>query len=105
MTKLGSFFREKNIRVRSGHADGADWAFEQGTREVCDVFIPWAGFNSVKPYLGFVHILDKTPAGTLYRPRLENLVRNFHPAPDKLSTGVRKLMQRNCLQVLGSDLS
>ncbi len=104
MIRLGQYFKAQGVRARSGHADGADFAFEQGAQEATDVFIPWKGFNSVKPYLGFVYILDQTPAGKLYKPGLEALVKKFHPAPERLSAGANKLMQRNCLQVLGPEL-
>lgn len=91
------------IRVRSGHADGADYAFEQGALEACDVYLPWATFNSDKPLLGvplglpFVHrVVEADP--------FNELVQAYHPLPSQLSNSGWQLMRRNGPQVLGLDL-
>lgn len=35
-------------RLRSGHAAGADSAFEEGAFPNCDIYIPWNGFSDIR---------------------------------------------------------
>jgi hypothetical protein len=82
-----------NYTLRSGGADGADAAFERGA-ELKEIFIPWNGFNGLR-----------SDGKTIIVPSIcERYVRDFHPAPDKLSPGAFKLMNRNAYQVLGPNL-
>ena len=46
MKKIGEWCKEINFTLRSGHAEGADWFFEQGAQENCTAYLPWAGFNN-----------------------------------------------------------
>lgn len=85
--------------LRSGHADGADKAFEEGAvkgRGKMEIFLPWDGFNNGHRDKG--HIV----------PRLSEyhfeIVKQAHPAYAWLSTTIRKLHARNVCQVLGEDL-
>lgn len=89
--------------LRSGHAPGADKAFENGVDSAyafCDnstikkeIFLPWKGFEgSVSTYY--------TPS-----PEAHRMARRFHPMYDRLSQGAQKLHARNCHQVLGYSLN
>lgn len=49
MTEIAIYLRKKDWILRSGHASGADWAFEQGAKESSHIFVPWKGFRT-KPY-------------------------------------------------------
>lgn len=84
-------------RVRSGGAEGADYAFERGAMDFTDVFLPWGNFNKHLPRLGLPIVVDPSDA-------LDALVTTYHPASRNLSHGGWSLMRRNGPQVLGLDL-
>lgn len=101
MTRVGEWCHENDVYVRSGHAPGADYAFEKGAQKHAIVYLPWKGFNSDQPY--------KTPYGIILdgvhpvaRKAAYNSVHFFHPNPLSLTRPVMKLMARNYLQVMGS---
>jgi hypothetical protein len=81
--------------LRSGGAPGADAAFESGVydHKKKEIYLPWRSFN----------------CNTSTRHRVTDeallLAGKYHPAWDKLPHGARKLMGRNCYQVLGDDLN
>lgn len=95
--------------LRSGHAPGADLAFEQGVAHgmcwpECDdverfveIYLPWRSFNK--------------EASVAVRPRLNEptpeameVAAEYHPAWQYLKPAVKKLMARNAHQVLGANL-
>jgi len=79
--------------LRSGAADGADKAFEAGSLpHLKEIYLPWPRFN------GSRSTLDTVDQAAL------DIAAQLHQAWYKLSQGVRKLMARNCYQVLGRDL-
>lgn len=97
MMKVGEYALNNGWTVTSGHAAGADYAFEIGAKKNCIAYLPWDGFNSSLPMLGTPIVVPHTTA-------LDDIVRKFHPAPDKLSSGGWALMRRNAYQVLGEGL-
>lgn len=97
MKTIGEWCRINGVTVRSGHADGADWAFESGAQDLCVAYIPWSGFNSH-------FISDATIVLPEYTKELMEIAEQFHPAWEKLTHGAKKLIARDGLQVLGSDL-
>lgn len=96
MKKIGQWARQNKIVVNSGHADGADWAFEQGAQEYCTAFVPWRGFN--------IHLRSKASI-VVYNPTEEAMksVFFYHPYPRSLSKTVQLIMARNWAQVMGQD--
>lgn len=96
MQDLAAALAAHGYVLRSGGADGADTAFEQGARRVPGVephiYLPWRGFNA-NPSSRFT-----VPAEAFL------LARGVHPAWDRLSDAVRKLHARNACQVLGDGL-
>jgi hypothetical protein len=93
--QIGSEFAKQGYMLRSGGADGADTAFEEG----CDlfngnkeIFIPWKGFNNSK--------------SNLYNIPREAfaIAKEFHPNWAACSDGAKKLHTRNVMQVLGTNL-
>ncbi len=78
--------------LRSGAADGADSAFSSGCT-IKEVFLPWKNFNG--------------SASTLFNISDEamTLASELHPGWLKLSEGAKKLMSRNCYQILGENLN
>jgi hypothetical protein len=83
-------------RLRSGHAPGADQAFEQGAAGDADIFLPWPAFERATPVLGRAF---SQPA-----PAAFDLAREHHPNWPALRRGGRALHARNCHQILGWTL-
>jgi len=84
--------------IRSGHADGADYAFEKGAREKCIVYLPWDSFNHDKPILGKASALNFIDEDAF------NIVLEHEPHAVSCSNGVKLLKCRNVYQVLGRDM-
>lgn len=79
--------------LRSGGADGADTAFEDGVTSLRkEIFLPWKGFNN-----------NPSQLYTICEEALK-IAEQFHPAWFACSMPARKLMARNVYQVLGKDL-
>ena len=85
------FLNEKNYTLRSGGANGADSFFEEFALKK-EIFLPWRGFNNNNSLL-----FEPTTEAFLTAER-------YHPRFKSLSFGAKKLMARNCHQVLGLDL-
>lgn len=105
---------ELGITGRSGGALGADLIFEQAYYEAIldnktmpdhtEIFVPWQGFRAIKDIpnpLESFHLIQTDPALV---KQAEQMVRETHPAPHKLSQGAMKLHSRNMNQVFGLDL-
>lgn len=88
--------------LRSGHAPGADQAFERVLSRLPDwtcseVFLPWPSFESgveINADLIVDHPSKEARA----------IAEQFHPAWDRLSSGGKALQARNSYQVLGPRL-
>lgn len=98
MTKIGAWCKKNQFSLYSGHADGADWAFEQGAQEYCTAFLPWKDFNNNLLSLSKKVIIQPTD-------KLIEITKEYHPAPYGLTQGVLQLMCRNACQILGEDLN
>lgn len=96
MTKIGAWCRTYRILVRSGHAEGADYAFEAGALDWCLVYLPWRTFNSAAPVLG-------QSVEVKSNDKLNELVWKYHPKPKRLTYNGHLLMRRNGAQILGYD--
>lgn len=82
--------------LRSGAADGADTAFEKGCVSVGgpkEIYLPWKDFNDNPSSLHNISYFALELAEDVYGPKWEYL-----------SDGAKKLMARNCYQVLGENL-
>lgn len=95
MRRIASRLCSLGMILRSGAAEGADSAFEQGVPadDAKQIFLPWKGFRD-----------HKSPLHGVCAGAIE-LGRAFHPVFDSLSQGQQKLMARNAYQILGPDLS
>ncbi len=96
MHLLGSELCKDGFTLRSGHAPGADTAFERGCDTVDstkkEIYLPWRGFEgSDSPYYTVgIDAMD--------------IAKKFHPNWPALRQGGMKLMGRNAYQVLGRTL-
>lgn len=102
MIKIGYALGQAGWTLRSGHAEGADQAFELGAIRAdseMEIYLPWKGFNGAptSPIHQYIPIRD-------YHPEAVRVAEMFHPAWDKCSNGARKLHQRNVYQVAGIEL-
>ena len=96
MVQVGKYMAKTGHTLRSGGAEGADKAFQFG----CDfksigkkqVFLPWPGYNHQDSEYNYVCQEAMVIAS------------QFHPAWGNLSPAVKKLMGRNCYQILGPNL-
>lgn len=93
MTKIAKRLQEEEFTLRSGGADGADFAFELGAGYKKEIYLPWKNFNSNKSEL-FI------PSESAMK-----LASEIHPVWDKLNRGGKLLHARNCHQVLGKNLN
>lgn len=96
MKTFAIFLGGKAAILRSGGADGADTAFENGCLFVNgkkEIYLPWKNFNNNKSK--FYNISNEAI----------KIAKEFHPAWNKLSDGAKKLHSRNVYQVLGYNLN
>lgn len=91
MRKVAERLESRGYTLRSGGADGADTAFEEGCLRK-EIFIPQPGFNQ-----------RSTPFNTVSTEALR-VAAAVHPALNRLSDTVQSLMGRTSYQVLGRDL-
>jgi len=98
MVKMGRWCRDNYIQLRSGHAPGADQAFESGAAHFCTAYLPWSSFEEHATKTGARLVTPNNWTELMLHAR------EFHPAWDRLGDGARKLMARNSAQVLGLDL-
>lgn len=97
--QIGEDLAREGYTLRSGHAEGADSAFEVGCDKVNgqkEIYIPWKNFNGSKSDL----IIEWN--WNLNSQKAYDIAREFHPYYENLKPFVRKLMARNSFQVLGN---
>lgn len=100
MMQIGAYLGERGALLRSGHARGADQAFEQGAKSVKgkrEIMIPWNGFEGGFTNMKHFYIPQDSEA-------LNAIAAHHHPAWDRLPPTVQLLHKRNGCQVLGLDL-
>ena len=87
--------------LRSGHARGADQAFENGSG-LKEIHLPWPGYNGA--YVGSTNNGDVEYLIPKRTKELLVAAEKHHPAWDRLTTSVKNLMVRNTSIILGRDL-
>lgn len=101
MTQIAGELYDKKYILRSGCAEGADTAFEEGATdffrnyELTELYIPWPGFG--KRPLNCVKLTE--PQYYAYE-----IAKYFHPRWDVLTPGGRMLHARNVHQIYGKDV-
>ncbi len=93
--RIAIWLNGKGYVLRSGHAIGADLAFEKAVwfDSSNQIFVPWEGYNGSNSK--YFHVLE---------PALKH-AEKFHPAWNKLNLSSKLLIARNSYQVLGSRLN
>lgn len=105
MLDIGYQLASSGWTLRSGGAEGADTAFEQGAgssaNSKMEIFIPWEGFNSCWSNKNdkYVNVVDAS-----INKQAQAIAAQFHPNWNACSSGARRLHSRNVFQVLGADL-
>jgi hypothetical protein len=101
MTEIAKHLGPSGWKLRSGHADSADKAFEKGaviSSSPREIHLPWGGYNNQ---------IDDNVNYFVPDPRIPNLLevtaRN-HPIWDKLGLPIKNLMVRNTTIVCGLDM-
>jgi len=95
MTRIAQRLDRGGWTLRSGHAAGADTAFEDGS-DRREIFLPWSGFNDHGPKSGAKWFHDPTSAALA-------IAQLHHPTWFGLKDSVRRLHARNVHQVLGAN--
>lgn len=109
MTRIGYVLADQAWTLRSGHAPGADWAFELGALKAngkMEIYLPWRYFNNAP------EARDRSPRNSGYIDastlpnfvEAENIAGHFHPNWTACGQGARKLHTRNVYQVAGEHL-
>jgi hypothetical protein len=101
MTGVAVALAGAGFTLRSGFANGADMAFEEGCDHINgkkEIFIPWFKFNGSNGRPSHIVASDEQFSQAM------RLSAQFHPNWDNLSQPVKKLMARNAFQVLGLNL-
>lgn len=95
MRALAHRLEQMGYTLRSGGANGADLAFEEGVTDPRhkEIYLPWKSFNN--------SISDLT----VQLDGAYELASRHHPAWNSLKDSVKKLMARNSHQVLGHFLN
>lgn len=85
----------KRLILRSGRAEGADSAFEDGCDEghgKKEIYLPWPRFN------------NSTSTLIVQPGKAFEIAETYHPAWSRLPEGAKKLHARNSHQILGWEL-
>lgn len=94
--RIAAYLAYKGCILRSGGADGADSAFEEGCdlidSSLKEIYLPWKKFNH---RLNGIHTI---------LPEAYEIAKQFHPAGENLRYPALKFHGRNVHQVLGRDL-
>lgn len=102
MSSIGTQLASAGWLLRSGHANGADQAFETGCDAVNpalkEIFLPWEGFNQA-------HSDEQTTGYLEPSAHQVTIAARSHPAWDRCKQGAKLLLARNVPILLGETLS
>lgn len=103
MTNIAKGMARLGWTLRSGAAEGADTAFEEGA-DAREIYLPWDRYNNRD-----VHAFSLSGEKHTYvggrSVEAREVAAEAHPAWDNLSGGAQKLHGRNANQVLGPDMT
>jgi hypothetical protein len=98
MTRAAFALLKRGYVLRSGHAIGADSAFERGAGDAAQIFLPVPGWR------GSASSFHLGTLGPEIWGRAREIAAAHHPAFANLSRFVQDLHTRNVFQVLGPAL-
>ncbi len=98
MTRAAFALMKRGYVLRSGHAIGADSAFERGAGSAAQIFLPVPGWR------GSASTFHAGTLGAELWGRAREIAAAHHPAFAGLSRFVQDLHTRNVFQVLGPTL-
>ena len=97
MFAIAEDLARRGFVLRSGHADGADIAFERGAHAgAAEIFLPWPGFNSSIGPVSARHRYYSSPSEAALRDWIR-----FHPNPAACLQAASKLHARNLHELMG----
>lgn len=97
MVAIAQGLAARGMVLRSGHADGADLAFERGARDgAAEIYLPWPGYNSTHAPVSPRHRYYQGPTEAAMRDWIR-----FHPNPQACSRAAARLLARNMHQLMG----
>lgn len=94
MTNIAANLSQSGWTLRSGHAKGADQAFEAGAKSK-EIFLPWLGYNRSPSYATIREVDQKQ----------WDIAKEHHPAWNRCSETAKRLLCRNVPILLGHSLS
>ena len=98
MKALATKLEKDGWTLRSGGADGADYAFSKGVEKEAEIYLPWSGFainlQLTKVRHKYITVENDSEAEDFLK---------FHPSPHRLYQAGKKLMVRNFRQIIGKD--
>lgn len=97
METIAAEFARAHWVLRSGHAPGADQAFERGAGGRAEVYLPWPSFEA-QVRVQSDHLIDHPSKAA------HELAAEHHPNWLNLKQGPRQLHARNGHQILGQEL-
>lgn len=103
MRGIASTLGQRQWLLRSGHADGADIAFEEGCMSVSgtkEIYIPWNGFHKAR------HGENDAYAVHVLKNHIQaiDIAGQTHPNWKACGNGAQLLHTRNVYQIMGMDL-
>lgn len=103
MRGIASTLAERHWTLRSGHADGADIAFEEGCMSVNgtkEIYIPWQGFHKAR------HGSNDAYAVHCLKNHIQaiGIAADTHPNWKACGEGTQMMHTRNVYQILGMTL-
>lgn len=111
LSSLAMCFYQKGLRLRSGRAEGSDYAFQRGAEHSSklrkerdtfnqEIYLPKPNFNTCFGRIGAIDTW-KLPN----YEEAEKIMEDIHPAGRYLKGFARQAHTRNVYQVLGLDLN
>lgn len=96
MWRTAVLLRRTGWTCRSGHADGADRAFEDGARQEAEIYLPMPGHNGRVVWAKYV----------MERPQPEayTIAGQLHPNWSACSSTAKALHARNVHMIVGPDV-
>jgi hypothetical protein len=99
MFAIAESLAARGMTLRSGHADGADLAFERGAHAgAAAIFLPWPTFNSSNRPVSARHRYYSSPSEAALRDWIR-----FHPNPAACTQAAARCHARNLHELMGYD--